>query len=95
MDLDGVLLNVVVLDCLIGSVFFIMVEVESLGVICLVNLYLMVLGEFFGEMSGWFMCVRVVVEVVGIEVCVIDCICDKLWIKIIVNISINLLLVIM
>ncbi|MDR6740775.1 MULTISPECIES: ketopantoate reductase family protein [Herbaspirillum] len=94
VDPDGALSNAVALDRLIGSVLFITAEVESPGVIRSVNPHLMVLGEPSGEMSGRLMRVRAAVEAAGIEARATDRIRDKLWTKIIANISTNPLSVI-
>ncbi|MEN2672846.1 2-dehydropantoate 2-reductase [Herbaspirillum huttiense] len=94
VDPDGALSNAVALDRLIGSVLFITAEVESPGVIRSVNPHLMVLGEPSGEMSERLMRVRAAVEAAGIEARATDRIRDKLWTKIIANISTNPLSVI-
>lgn len=94
VDPDGALSNAVALDRLIGSVLFITAEVESPGVIRSVNPHLMVLGEPSGAMSERLMRVRAAVEAAGIEARATDRIRDKLWTKIIANISTNPLSVI-
>lgn len=94
VDPDGALSNAVALDRLIGSVLFITAEVESPGVIRSVNPHLMVLGEPSGKMSERLMRVRAAVEAAGIEARATDRIRDKLWTKIIANISTNPLSVI-
>ncbi|MDR6585907.1 2-dehydropantoate 2-reductase [Herbaspirillum sp. BH-1] len=94
VDPDGALSRAVPLAQLIGSVLFITAEVESPGVIRSVNPHLMVLGEPSGEMSERLLRVRAAVEAAGIEARATDRIRDKLWTKIIANISTNPLSVI-
>ncbi|BEV14431.1 2-dehydropantoate 2-reductase [Herbaspirillum sp. DW155] len=94
VDPDGTLTRAVPLAQLIGSVLFITAEVESPGVIRSVNPHLMVLGEPSGEMSERLLRVRAAVEAAGIEARATDRIRDKLWTKIIANISTNPLSVI-
>lgn len=94
VDPDGALARAVPLAQLIGSVLFITAEVESPGVIRSVNPHLMVLGEPSGEMSERLLRVRAAVEAAGIEARATDRIRDKLWTKIIANISTNPLSVI-
>ncbi|WP_034300585.1 ketopantoate reductase family protein [Herbaspirillum sp. RV1423] len=79
---------------LIGSVLFITSEVAAPGVIRSSNPHLMVLGEPSGEMSERLLRVRAAVEAAGIEARATDRIRDKLWTKIIANISSNPLSVI-
>jgi 2-dehydropantoate 2-reductase len=79
---------------LIGSVLFITSEVTEPGVIRSSNPHLMVLGEPSGAMSERLLRVRAAVEAAGIEARATDRIRDKLWTKIIANISSNPLSVI-
>ncbi len=79
---------------LIGCVLFITSEVTAPGVIKSSNPHLMVLGEPSGVMSERLQRVRVAVEAAGIEARATDRIRDKLWTKIIANISSNPLSVI-
>ncbi|WP_075257471.1 ketopantoate reductase family protein [Herbaspirillum camelliae] len=94
VDPEGALAAALPLAQIIGSVLFITAEVESPGVIRSVNPHLMVLGEPSGEMSERLLRVRAAVESAGIEARATDRIRDKLWTKIIANISTNPLSVI-
>jgi len=94
VDPDGALAAAVPLERLIGSVLFITAEVVGPGEIRSVNPHLMVLGEPSGEMSERLLRVRAAVEAAGIEARATDRIRDKLWTKIIANISTNPLSVI-
>ncbi|MBV8624982.1 MAG: 2-dehydropantoate 2-reductase [Herbaspirillum sp.] len=94
VDPEGALAAAVPLERLIGSVLFITAEVVGPGEIRSVNPHLMVLGEPSGEMSERLLRVRAAVEAAGIEARATDRIRDKLWTKIIANISTNPLSVI-
>ncbi|WP_432240406.1 ketopantoate reductase family protein [Herbaspirillum robiniae] len=94
VDPEGALARAVPLDNLIGSVLFITAEVTAPGVIRSVNPHLIVLGEPSGAMSERLLRVRAAIEVAGIEARATDRIRDKLWTKIIANISTNPLSVI-
>lgn len=94
VDPDGALCRAVPLESLIGSVLFITAEVSAPGEIRSVNPHLMVLGEPSGAMSERLLRVRAAVEAAGIEARATDRIRDKLWTKIIANISTNPLSVI-
>ncbi|MCA1325813.1 ketopantoate reductase family protein [Herbaspirillum sp. alder98] len=94
VDPDGVLAQAVPLTQLIGSVLFITAEVIEPGVIKSVNPHLIVLGEPSGEMSERLLRVRAAIEAAGIEARATDRIRDKLWTKIIANLSTNPLSVI-
>jgi len=94
VDPDNRLTSSVPNDKLIGSVLFITSEVIAPGVIKSTNPHLIVLGEPSGEMSARLMRIRAAIEGAGIEARATDRIRDKLWTKIIANISSNPLSVI-
>lgn len=94
VDPDGCMSQLVPLDQIIGSVLFITAEVTEPGVIHSCNPHLMVLGEPSGAMSERLLRVRAAVEAAGIEARATERIRDKLWTKIIANISSNPLSVI-
>jgi 2-dehydropantoate 2-reductase len=94
VDPQRVLEQAVPLTQLIGSVLFITAEVSEPGVIRSVNPHLIVLGEPSGEMSERLQRIRAAIEGAGIEARATDRIRDKLWTKIIANLSTNPLSVI-
>jgi 2-dehydropantoate 2-reductase len=94
VDPDNRMAQAVPLAQLIGSVLFITSEVTAPGVIKSSNPHLIVLGEPSGEMSERLLRVRAAIEAAGIEARATDRIRDKLWTKIIANISSNPLSVI-
>jgi len=94
VDPDNRMAQAVSDDKLIGSVLFITAEVVEPGVIKSVNPHLIVLGEPSGEMSERLARIRSAIEGAGIEARATDRIRDKLWTKIIANISSNPLSVI-
>ena len=73
----------------VGSVLFITAEVVSPGVIVAGNPHLIVLGEPSGEMTSRLEKIRAALEGAGIEARATDRIRDKVWTKIIANISSN------
>jgi 2-dehydropantoate 2-reductase len=73
----------------VGSVLFITAEVASPGVIVSSNPHLIVLGEPSGEMTARLDNIRAALEGAGIEARATDRIRDKVWTKIIANLSSN------
>lgn len=94
VDPDRQMEQAVPLAQLIGSVLFITSEVTAPGVIKSSNPHLIVLGEPSGVMSDRLLRIRAAIEAAGIEARATDRIRDKLWTKIIANISSNPLSVI-
>ncbi|EJL92131.1 ketopantoate reductase [Herbaspirillum sp. CF444] len=94
VDPDNRMAQAVPGDKLIGSVLFITSEATAPGVIKSVNPHLIVLGEPSGEMSERLARIRNAIEGAGIEARATDRIRDKLWTKIIANLSSNPLSVI-
>lgn len=89
VDPDGALLHGVPPAQLLGCVLFVTAEVTAPGVVTSANPYLIILGEPSGEMSERLLRVQTALEVAGIDVRTTDRIRDKLWAKIIANISTN------
>ncbi len=73
----------------VGSVLFITAEMTAPGVIHSTAPHLIVLGEPSGEMTERLERLRTVFEAAGIEARATDRIRDKLWTKILANISTN------
>lgn len=89
VDKDNRIANSVDSARLLGSVLFITAEMTAPGVMTSRAPHLIVFGEPSGEMSSRLMTIRAVLESAGIEARATDRIRDKLWTKIIANISSN------
>jgi 2-dehydropantoate 2-reductase len=89
VDPDGRIATAVDNQRLIGSVLFITAEMTTPGVITSTAPHLIVMGEPSGVMSERLMMIRTALESAGIEARATDRIRDKLWTKIIANISSN------
>jgi 2-dehydropantoate 2-reductase len=89
VDPDGQLAFAVDNGRLIGSVLFITAEMTAPGVVTSSAPHLLVMGEPSGEMTSRLAAIRAVLEDAGVEARMTDRIRDKLWTKIIANISSN------